>query len=117
MARLDVVVADDLENRFRIEIIKRYGGRKGDLSKAVTEAIEVWMNINEVKMLTQTANNFDLSVSERERAIKILGKCGKAAIPALNRIANNKKFGTKERELALVEMENIITEPKAYPTT
>jgi hypothetical protein len=117
MARLDVIIADDLENKFRIEIIKRYGGRKGDLSKAISEAIEVWMSINEVKLLTRTANNFDLSVSEREKAIKILGNCGKAAIPALNKIANNKKFGSKERELALAEIDTIMTDPKAYPVS
>jgi hypothetical protein len=42
MARLNVAIDDDLEKRLRIEVAKR-GGKKGDLSKAVEEWIELWL--------------------------------------------------------------------------
>ena len=43
MGRLDVEVEDALEKRLRLAVIKRYGGRKGDLKKAVVDAIEKWL--------------------------------------------------------------------------
>lgn len=44
MARIDAVINDDLEQEFRMEITKRLGGRKGDLSKALEEAINLWVS-------------------------------------------------------------------------
>jgi hypothetical protein len=43
MGRLDVEVEDKLEQRLRMAVLKRYGGRKGDLKKAVVDAIEKWL--------------------------------------------------------------------------
>lgn len=42
MGRLDVVIPDDLDTKFRVEVA-RQGGKKGDLKKAVIEAIELWL--------------------------------------------------------------------------
>jgi hypothetical protein len=38
-ARID----DALEKNFRIEVTRLYGGERGALSKAVKEAIELWL--------------------------------------------------------------------------
>ncbi|MFI5448327.1 MAG: hypothetical protein ACHQ03_00945 [Candidatus Bathyarchaeia archaeon] len=43
MGRLDVDVDDKLEQKLRMAVLKRYGGRKGDLKKAVVDAIEKWL--------------------------------------------------------------------------
>jgi peptide-methionine (S)-S-oxide reductase len=43
MGRLDVEVEDKLEQRLRMAVLKRYGGRKGDLKKAIVDAIERWL--------------------------------------------------------------------------
>ncbi|MGA2626103.1 MAG: hypothetical protein ABSF63_03460 [Candidatus Bathyarchaeia archaeon] len=43
MGRLDVEVEDKLEQRLRFAVLKRYGGRKGDLKKAIVDAIERWL--------------------------------------------------------------------------
>jgi len=114
MGRLDVTITNELEDEFRIEIIKRYGGKKGTLSRAITEAIQIWMRIDEVDMVGKTAMNLNLSPGEREKATKILGKCGKAAIPVLYKIANSKKFRSEQREQALAEIESIMTEPQTH---
>jgi hypothetical protein len=34
---------DVLEKKLRLKTIERFGGRKGDLSKAVEEALETWV--------------------------------------------------------------------------
>jgi hypothetical protein len=38
-----VFLSEELEKKLRIKTVERFGGRKGDLSKAVEEAIETWI--------------------------------------------------------------------------
>ena len=40
MGRISVELSDELEKKLRFKTIERFGGRKGDLSKAVEEAVE-----------------------------------------------------------------------------
>jgi hypothetical protein len=44
MGRIGVDIPDELEKKLRLKTIERFGGRKGDLSKAVEEAVEIWVN-------------------------------------------------------------------------
>ena len=39
MGRVSVAISDELEKQLRFKTIERFGGKKGDLSKAVEEAI------------------------------------------------------------------------------
>jgi len=43
MGRISVELPDELEKKLRFKTIERFGGRKGDLSKAVKEAVETWV--------------------------------------------------------------------------
>jgi len=43
MGRVSVFLSDDLEKKLRFKTIERFGGRKGDLSKAVEEAVKTWV--------------------------------------------------------------------------
>jgi hypothetical protein len=47
MGRISVDLPDELEKQQRIETVHRFGGKKGDLSKAVEEAIKTWINNRE----------------------------------------------------------------------
>lgn len=42
MGRISVDLPDELEKQLRFKTIERFGGKKGDLSKAVEEAIRTW---------------------------------------------------------------------------
>jgi len=42
MGRISVDIPDELEKELRFKTIERFGGKKGDLSKAVEEAVKVW---------------------------------------------------------------------------
>jgi len=44
--KMIIVIPDDLDKRFRAEVFKRYGMHKGDISRAVCEAIELWLKEN-----------------------------------------------------------------------
>jgi len=38
-----ISLADELEKKLRFKTIERFGGKKGDLSKAVEEAVKTWV--------------------------------------------------------------------------
>jgi hypothetical protein len=43
MGRINVNLSDEFEKKLRFKTIERFGGKKGDLSKAVEEAIKTWV--------------------------------------------------------------------------
>ena len=43
MGRICVELSGELEKQLRFKTIERFGGKKGDLSKAVIEAITAWI--------------------------------------------------------------------------
>jgi len=43
MGRISVELSDELEKKLRFKAVERFGGRKGDLSKVVEEAVETWV--------------------------------------------------------------------------
>lgn len=43
MGRINVDIPDDLEKELRFKTVQRFGGKKGDLSRAVEEAIKTWI--------------------------------------------------------------------------
>jgi hypothetical protein len=43
MGRVSVDLSDELEKRLRLKSVEIFGGRKGDLSRAVEEAVKRWV--------------------------------------------------------------------------
>ena len=47
MGRISVDLPDQLEKQLRIKTVERFGGKKGDLSKAVEQAVKTWVSNKE----------------------------------------------------------------------
>jgi hypothetical protein len=43
MGRISVDLPDELEKQLRLKTVERFGGKKGDLSRAVEDAVKVWI--------------------------------------------------------------------------
>ena len=43
LGKIYIVLSDDVERRLRLTIVKRLGGKKGDLSGAIEEAVNDWL--------------------------------------------------------------------------
>ncbi len=43
MSRIYITISDDIERKLRVKVA-REGGKKGDLSKTVEEAIQMWLD-------------------------------------------------------------------------
>lgn len=46
MGRIDVILPDDLEQKFRKKVFEKYGMKRGNITKTIQEAIENWIEIN-----------------------------------------------------------------------
>lgn len=47
MGKINLSIDDALEKRFREEVFKRYGMKKGNIQQAIEEAIQVWIRAKE----------------------------------------------------------------------
>jgi hypothetical protein len=47
MGRISVTLSDELEKKLRFKTVERFGGRKGDLTRSVEDAITTWVAIDE----------------------------------------------------------------------
>ena len=47
MGRINVDLPDELEKQLRIKTVERFGGKKGDLSRAVEDAVKTWISKKE----------------------------------------------------------------------
>ncbi|MCX6648025.1 MAG: hypothetical protein NTV61_01355 [Candidatus Bathyarchaeota archaeon] len=43
MGRINVELSDELEKKLRFKTIEKFGGKKGDLTKAIEEAVKKWV--------------------------------------------------------------------------
>jgi len=43
MGRIGVELSNELDKKLRYRMIERFGGKKGDLSKAIEEAVKKWV--------------------------------------------------------------------------
>jgi hypothetical protein len=43
MGKVTIVIPDDVDTKLRIKIAQKYGGKKGALGEAITEAIKLWL--------------------------------------------------------------------------
>jgi hypothetical protein len=54
LGKIYVVLSDDVERRLRLAIVKRLGGKKGNLSYAIEEAVSDWLGKDWIKLGDRT---------------------------------------------------------------
>jgi len=43
MGSIKIILSDELEKKFREEVFKRFGMKKGNITKAIKEAVILWL--------------------------------------------------------------------------
>ena len=105
MARIDAMIPDVLAKRLRITVAQRFGGRKGDLSKGLVEAIEAWVQTDEAakiaKTLAKTIRDPHTPSAVKEHAVAALAKTGAAGQQLLAEIGGDGAVPEAVRSQAL----------------
>ena len=63
MGRIDINLPNDLEDKLRMEAGRRLGARRGSLTDAIVDAIEMWLDEDE----TDKGNEPKQSETRRKR--------------------------------------------------
>ncbi len=105
MARIDAIIPDALAKRLRITVAQRFGGKKGDLSRGLLEAIEAWVQTDEAakiaKTLAKTIRDPQTPSSVKEHAVTALAKTGAAGQQLLAEIGGDGSVPESVRTQAL----------------
>jgi hypothetical protein len=104
MGRVEAVLDNKLEDRFRMEVAKRYGVKKGNMLKAISEAIEMWISTDESKrmarLLARPIRDPKASVSVKQHAVAALATTGIAGRELLADIGADSSIPDTIREQA-----------------
>lgn len=46
MGRIDIILPDEVEDKFRSAVYKKYGMKRGNITEAINDAIVTWVNEN-----------------------------------------------------------------------
>ncbi|HLG36754.1 MAG TPA: hypothetical protein VI338_01355 [Nitrososphaera sp.] len=109
MAVINTTVSDDVDDMFRAAVAKRLGYKKGNMQIALEEAMRQWAMTDELADLKKIAK--DGTSSEKTKAVKILRKYGKLAVPILTSIAKDDYSSSLKQEAldaidAILDKEN-----------
>jgi hypothetical protein len=80
MGRIDAIIDDNVIAEFKIAIIKRLGGKKGDFSKALEEAMILWSKQDVFKNLVTKGMNNTTTPKELKTIVDTLASHGKIGI-------------------------------------
>ena len=58
LGRINVDISDQIEKQLRLKTVETFGGKKGDLSKAVQEAVKTWINKKQWSRPSSNPNNY-----------------------------------------------------------
>jgi Arc/MetJ-type ribon-helix-helix transcriptional regulator len=47
MGRINIDIPDDLERELRLKAVRKFGGKRGSLGQAITEAVRLWLKQRE----------------------------------------------------------------------
>ena len=105
MGRIDAVIPDDLDKKLRMEVVQRFGGKKGDLLKALTQAIERWLETDEskqrAKRLAKTVRDPNTPIGIKQDGVAALAKLGSAGLDLLIDVGSDRAVPESVRSQAL----------------
>lgn len=83
MGKLNVIIQDSVDKKFREEVFKRKGMKKGNLTEALEEAMQLWVNADVMQSLKQKAMKAGTTITERKDIIETMKTMGRWATPNL----------------------------------
>lgn len=108
MTVINVEIPEQLDERFRQKVFERKGLRKGNLTDALVEAIELWIEKDAISTLASAILSNRNITTVQLKAAKTLRRFGRAAIPALSHVASQSFLPSSVQEEALKAIDEIL---------
>lgn len=100
MGKLNVVISDEIDTKFRQEVFKRKGMKKGNLTEALEEAMALWIKSDVIERIRQKALSKGVTSTELKQLVDALTTQGTPSLPALGDLLNKK--GLQSAELGYI---------------
>jgi Arc/MetJ-type ribon-helix-helix transcriptional regulator len=107
VARVEVLLPDDLERSLRVKVAERMGGRRGDLGDALQDAVRMWISSDAPRFAAIARDNALASSLQRE-ALEALGNLDRDALPFLLDIAGDNRMASALQARALALAKSIV---------
>ena len=108
MGRINLIVPDDFEQRFREEVFKRKGMKRGNLTEAIIEAMDLWMKQPYIEDLMKIVFDENALLSDKEKAIDILSGFGDISIGYLIEIISHPDILPSIKERAIKKLKELL---------
>ena len=108
MGRINLIVPDDFEQKFREEVFKRKGMKRGNLTEAIIEAMDLWMKQPYIEDLMKIIFDENALLSDKEKAIDILSGFGDISIGYLIEIASHPDILPSIKERAIKKIKELL---------
>ena len=112
MGRINLIVPDEFEQKFREEVFKRKGMKRGNLTEAIIEAMDLWMKQPYIEGLKKAVLSEDTLLSEKEKAIDALAELGEISVGHLIEIATNESVLPSVKERAIQKIKELLGKEK-----
>lgn len=116
MGKLNLVIRNELDDRFREEVFKRKGMKKGNLTEALEEALELWINKPLFENLKKIATNPYSTPPHQEKAVETISDVGGyGAKVKLGEIAGHPDSYPSTKKLALERISRLSMHVPRFP--
>lgn len=108
MPILNVKIPEELDRKFRLVLTEKFGGRKGDLQKAVLEALESYVNQKPLENLVRISRDVKAPKEARDNAMSGLRHSGIFGLQALTEIGADPNMDEFGRDVATAEAKSYL---------
>lgn len=99
MGRIDAIIEDNIIRDFRLEVVKRKGGKKGDFSIALKEAMNLWIKQDILKNLEEKAMDEKTIPSELDQLVGSIKSQGKVGLYTLTTLIKKPNLVPSEADV------------------
>ncbi len=97
MGKINVIINDDTDTKFRDTVYKRKGMKKGNLTEALEEAMKLWIASDVIEKIKLKAMDWKVTGNDFNSLVDALAAHGDLAETALGELLHKK--GIKSEEL------------------
>jgi hypothetical protein len=96
MGKLNLIISDEIDTKFRAEVFKRKGMKKGNLTDALEEALDLWIKSDVIEAIKKKALSKEITEDDFKLLVKTLASQGEEALPALSDLLNKESLTSSE---------------------